>query len=101
MSDFSTAVVQTWCVGICAFLSILSSLFLYDRNGALYRLKPWLKRLITIACLTFFAWGPWATFVLWILCQKSMNGIDYLQRPDDVLPRDRQVIDLNRQPLER
>lgn len=40
-------------------------------------------------------WGPWLGFCIWWTACQSVNGIDYLQRPPQVIPADRQVVNMN------
>lgn len=54
--------------------------------------------LATIPFLAF-GWllGPWIGFLLWTIGCKSIAAINYIQRPEEVVPVTRPIVDLNKE----
>lgn len=90
-------------MGFSAFLAcVIAALItgftsLADDRGGLFRVRhPRRLALGIILTLTGWIWGPWAGFSIWWTYEKSTSGINYLQRPAEVIPENRQTIDLNK-----
>lgn len=62
------------------------------------RRKKWFRRLRIFLPLVGLAylWFPWVGYGSYRLSKWSLNGIDYLERPADVIPKRNPVIDLNK-----
>lgn len=59
------------------------------------RIARFVKALLLL-CLTAWLWFPWLGYGVYRLSKWSLNGIDYIDRPNQVIPLKPTVIDLNK-----
>jgi hypothetical protein len=98
MSEFDNNAMTGWAIlGVLIPLAAasFSTVAWHDLNLP-KRMQKWAIGTSIALGLTGWIWGPWAGFGIWSIYQKSVAGINYYQRPDEVIPPNRQVIDLNK-----
>lgn len=83
---------------LCAILSAVCALWfgVTDKYNDLTITSPKAFYSFGIAALTAWLWGPWLGFAVWWSACQSANGIQYLQRPPQVIPVERTTIDMNK-----
>ncbi len=98
MSEFDSNAMSGWAyIGVVTPLAVAAiSAIARDDINLPKRMQKWAIGTSIALGLTGWIWGPWAGFGLWSIYQKSAAGINYCQRPAEVIPEHRQVIDLNK-----
>lgn len=101
MSDDLTNGLQVagYCISVFGGSMVLAICLMnaYDHETGTELRKKWLRRLRILLPLVVSAylWFPWLGYGSYRLSKWSLNGINYLERPAEVIPKRNPAIDLN------